>query len=56
MLTDLLCTTVKGVTALRALAGHWSGLRRHICDTPRARQRRSLNDLNALKTNYSALS
>jgi len=56
MLTEFLCTTVKGVISLRALTDNWTSLSRHICDTPRARRRRSLDDLKTLKTNYPALS
>ena len=56
MLTDLLCTTVKGVTTIRAWTEHCTSLSRHICDTPRARRRRSLDDLKTLKANYPALS
>ena len=56
MLTDLLRTTVKGVTSLRAVTENWTGLIRHVCDTPRARESRSLNDLQALQANSATLS
>lgn len=56
MLTDFLRTTVKGVTSLRALTEGWTGLIRHVCDTPRARESRSLNDLTTLQANSAALS
>lgn len=56
MLTDSLRITVKGVNSLRPLTENWTGLIRHVCDTPRVRQHRSLHDLKTLQARFAALS
>lgn len=48
MVTDSLRAAIKGVITLAQLRHAWPKLRRHLCDTPRKRRRRTLGGLTAL--------
>lgn len=56
MLNDALQTAVKGVITLNMLTDNWPTIKRHVCDTPRNRKRRSTRDLTAMSTACDALS
>ena len=48
MVTDSLRAAIKGVITLAQLRQTWPKLRRHLCDSPRKRRRRTLGGLTAL--------
>ena len=50
VLTDWLRQAVKGVITLAALRDNWDGMRRHLCDSPRSRSKRTLADLPVLRS------
>ena len=56
MLRDWLDSAVKGVISIEALTNNWQAMQRHICDTPRVRKRRSLEDLETFNTKLQSLS
>jgi hypothetical protein len=56
MLCDWLQNAVKGVVSIGAVIGNWPAMARHICDTPRARKRRRLDDLETFNTKLHSLS
>jgi len=56
MLCDWLDITVKGVTSIDTIINNWLAMARHICDTPRARKRRRLDDIETFNTKRHTLS
>jgi hypothetical protein len=56
MLCDCLQNAVKGVVSIDAITNNWPAMARHICDTPRARTRRRIDDLETFNTKLHSLS
>ncbi len=48
--------TIKGAVSIHALTNNAPALARYICDTPRARERRTLDGLSTFTANYPSLS
>lgn len=47
-LVEALRSAIKGVIPISQLREDWAGLRRHLCDSPRKRRRRTLASLKTL--------
>jgi hypothetical protein len=54
MLTDSLLAAIKGAIPIRHLPKQMAHLRRHLCDSPRKRRRRTLDSLTTFASAISA--